>query len=198
MPRALLMVACIAASDALVPLRRDSVKLAAPLAVKLDAAAVEGEKPKTPPLGANLVLPGDDDLTYGTTIVSCALASFLMLTAALPSDWQAPPANSREARAVKVEALLRQNKKLAKKDGRVVEVAGELSATEKAAAFAVAGGALFVVAPLLVQGRNLKQIYDYSRTEDILRDSRDAGRASSAEASRSLKTSVRKWLGFDN
>ena len=86
--------------------------------------AVEGEesRPKTPPLGANLVLPGDDDLNYGTTIVSCALASFLMLTAALPSDWQAPPANTREARAVKVEALLRQNKKLAKKDGRVVEV----------------------------------------------------------------------------
>ena len=54
------------------------------------------------------------------------------------------------------------------------------------------------VAPLLVQGRNLKQIYDYSRTEEILKDSRDAGRASSAEASRSLKTSVRKWLGFDN
>ena len=198
MPRALLMVACIAASDALVPLRRDSVKLAAPLAVKLDAAAVEGEKPKTPPLGSKLVLPGDDDLNYGTTIVSCAVASFLMLTAALPSDWQAPPANSREARAVKVATLLKQNKKLAKKDGRVVEVAGELSATEKAAAFAVAGGALFVVAPLLVQGRDLKRIYDYSRTEDILKDSRDAGRASSAAASRSLKTSVQKWLGFDN
>ena len=198
MPRALLMVACIAASDALVPLRRDSVKLAAPLAVKLDAAAVEGEKPKTPPLGSNLVLPGDDDLNYGTTIVSCAVASFLMLTAALPSDWQAPPANSREARAVKVATLLKQNKKLAKKDGRVVEVAGELSATEKAAAFAVAGGALFVVAPLLVQGRDLKRIYDYSRTEEILKDSRDAGRASSAEASRSLKASVRKWLGFEN
>ena len=200
MPRALLMVACIAASDALVPLRRDSVKLAAPLAVKLDAAAVEGEesRPKTPPLGSNLVLPGDDDLNYGTTIVSCAVASFLMLTAALPSDWQAPPANSREARAVKVATLLKQNKKLAKKDGRVVEVQGELSATEKAAAFAVAGGALFVVAPLLVQGRDLKRIYDYSRTEEILKDSRDAGRASSAAASRSLKTSVQKWLGFDN
>ena len=200
MPRALLMVACIAASDALVPLRRDSVKLAAPLAVKLDAAAVEGEesRPKTPPLGSNLVLPGDDDLNYGTTIVSCAVASFLMLTAALPSDWQAPPANSREARAVKVATLLKQNKKLAKKDGRVVEVAGELSATEKAAAFAVAGGALFVVAPLLVQGRDLKRIYDYSRTEEILKDSRDAGRASSAAASRSLGTSMRKWLGFDN
>ena len=201
MPRTLLLVACLATSDALVaPLRRDTVKLAAPLAVKLDAAAVEGEesRPKTPPLGSNLVLPGDDDLNYGTTIVSCAVASFLMLTAALPSDWQAPPANSREARAVKVATLLKQNKKLAKKDGRVVEVAGELSATEKAAAFAVAGGALFVVAPLLVQGRDLKRIYDYSRTEDILKDSRDAGRASSAEASRSLKTSVRKWLGFDN
>ena len=199
MPRTLLLVACIAASDALVaPLRRDSVKLAAPLAVKREAAAVEGEKPKTPPLGSNLVLPGDDDLNYGTTIVSCAVASFLMLTAALPSDWQAPPANSREARAVKVATLLKQNKKLAKKDGRVVEVAGELSATEKAAAFAVAGGALFVVAPLLVQGRDLKRIYDYSRTEEILKDSRDAGRASSAAASRSLKTSVQKWLGFDN
>ena len=99
---------------------------------------------------------------------------------------------------MKVETLLRQNKKLAKKDGRVVEVAGELSATEKAAAFAIAGGALFVVAPVLVQGRNLKQIYDYSRTEDILRDSRDGGRKYSAEASRSLGTSVRKWLGFEN
>ena len=201
MPRTLLLVACLATSDALVaPLRRDSLKLAAPLAVKLDAAAVEGEesRPKTPPLGSNLVLPGDDDLNYGTTIVSCAVASFLMLSAALPSDWQAPPANSREARAVKVATLLKQNKKLAKKDGRVVEVAGELSATEKAAAFAVAGGALFVVAPLLVQGRDLKRIYDYSRTEDILKDSRDAGRASSAAASRSLKTSVQKWLGFDN
>ena len=77
-------------------------------------------------------------------------------------------------------------------------MAGELSATEKAAAFAVAGGALFVVAPLLVQGRDLKRIYDYSRTEEILKDSRDAGRASSAAASRSLKTSVQKWLGFDN
>ena len=201
MSRALLLIAYLATSDALVaPLRRDSVKLAAPLAVKLDAAAVEGEesRTKTPPLGSKLVLPGDDDLNYGTTIVSCAVASFLMLTAALPSDWQAPPANSREARAVKVATLLKQNKKLAKKDGRVVEVAGELSATEKAAAFAVAGGALFVVAPLLVQGWNLKQIYDYSRTEDILKDSRDAGRASSAAASRSLKESVRKWLGFDN
>mgnify|MGYP007005056206 FL=1 len=201
MPRTLLLVACLATSDALVaPLRRDSLKLAAPLAVKLDAAAVEGEesRPKTPPLGSNLVLPGDDDLNYGTTIVSCAGASFLRLTAALPSDWQVPPANSREARAVKVATLLKQNKKLAKKDGRVVEVAGELSATEKAAAFAVAGGALFVVAPLLVQGRDLKRIYDYSRTEDILKDSRDAGRASSAAASRSLKTSVQKWLGFDN
>ena len=130
--------------------------------------------------------------------MSCALASFLMLTAALPSDWQGPPANTREARAVKVEALLRQNKKLAKKDGRVVEVAGELSATEKAAAFAIAGGALFIVAPALVQGRDLKRIYDYSRTEDILRDSRDAGRASSAAASRSLGTSMRKWLGLEN
>ena len=207
MPRAVLLVACITASNAFVaPTHRclasdASSRLAAPLgATKLDAAAVEGEesRTKTPPLGANLVLPGDDDLNYGTTIVSCALASFLMLTAALPSDWQAPPANSREARAVKVQALLKQNKKLAKKDGRVVEVAGELSATEKAAAFAVAGGALFVVAPLLVQGRDLKRIYDYSRTEDILRDSRDAGRASSAAANRSLKTSMRKWLGFEN
>jgi hypothetical protein len=121
-----------------------------------------------------------------------------MLAAALPSDWQAPPANTREARAVKVEALLRQNKKLAKKDGRVVEVAGELSAFDKAEAFALPALGLFVVAPLLVQGRDLKRIYDYSRTEDILRDSRDAGRASSAAASRSLKTSARKWLGFDN
>ena len=201
MPRTLLLIAYLAASDAFVaPLRQVSGKLAAPLAVKLDAAAVEGEesRPKTPPLGANLVLPGDDDLNYGTTIVSCALASFLMLTAALPSDWQAPPANSREARAVKVAALLKQNKKLAKKDGRVVEVQGELSATEKAAAFAVAGGALFVVAPLLVQGRDLKRIYDYSRTEDILKDSRDGGRKYSAEASRSLGTSLRKWLGFEN
>ena len=191
MPRTLLLVAYLATGDAFVaPLRR----VEAPLA----ASAVEGEKPKTPPLGANLVLPGDDDLNYGTTIVSCALASFLMLTAALPSDWQAPPANSREARAVKVQALLKQNKKLAKKDGRVVEVAGELSATEKAAAFAIAGGALFIVAPALVQGRDLKRIYDYSRTEDILRDSRDAGRASSAAASRSLGTSMRKWLGLEN
>ena len=199
MPRTLLLVACIAASDALVaPLRRDSVKLAAPLAVKREAAAVEGEKPKTPPLGSNLVLPGDDDLNYGTTIVSCAVASFLMLTAALPSDWQAPPANSREARAVKVATLLKQNKKLAKKDGRVVEVAGELSAFDKAEAFILPAAALFIVAPVLVQGRNLKQIYDYSRTEDILKDSRDAGRASSAAASRSLGTSMRKWLGFDN
>lgn len=204
MPRAVLLVACIAASNAFVaPTHRCLANdaLAAPLgATKLDAAAVEGEesRPKTPPLGANLVLPGDDDLNYGTTIVSCAVASFLMLTAALPSDWQAPPANSREARALKVETLLRQNKKLAKKDGRVVEVAGELSATEKAAAFAVAGGALFVVAPLLVQGRDLKRIYDYARTEDILKDSRDGGRKYSAEASRSLKTSARKWLGFEN
>ena len=191
MQRALLLVAYLAASDAFVaPLRRVETPLA--------ASALEGEKPKTPPLGANLVLPGDDDLNYGTTIVSCALASFLMLTAALPSDWQAPPANTREARAVKVEALLKQNKKLAKKDGRVVEVAGELSATEKAAAFAIAGGALFIVAPALVQGRDLKRIYDYSRTEDILRDSRDAGRASSAAASRSLGTSMRKWLGLEN
>lgn len=191
MPRTLLLVAYLATGDAFVaPLRRVETPLA--------ASAVEGEKPKTPPLGANLVLPGDDDLNYGTTIVSCALASFLMLTAALPSDWQAPPANTREARAVKVEALLRQNKKLAKKDGRVVEVAGELSATEKAAAFAIAGGALFIVAPALVQGRDLKRIYDYSRTEDILRDSRDAGRASSAAASRSLGTSMRKWLGLEN
>jgi len=191
MPRTLLLVAYLATGDAFVaPLRRVETPLA--------ASAVEGEKPKTPPLGANLVLPGDDDLNYGTTIVSCALASFLMLTAALPSDWQAPPANTREARAVKVEALLKQNKKLAKKDGRVVEVAGELSATEKAAAFAIAGGALFIVAPALVQGRDLKRIYDYSRTEDILRDSRDAGRASSAAASRSLGTSMRKWLGLEN
>ena len=191
MPRAVLLVAYLATGDAFVaPLRRVETPLA--------ASAVEGEKPKTPPLGANLVLPGDDDLNYGTTIVSCALASFLMLTAALPSDWQAPPANTREARAVKVEALLKQNKKLAKKDGRVVEVAGELSATEKAAAFAIAGGALFIVAPALVQGRDLKRIYDYSRTEDILRDSRDAGRASSAAASRSLGTSMRKWLGLEN
>ena len=74
MPRTLLLAACLATSDALVPLRRDSVKLAAPLAVKREAAAVEGEKPKTPPLGAKLVLPGDDDLNYGTTIVSCAVA----------------------------------------------------------------------------------------------------------------------------
>ena len=156
MPRTLLLVACLATGDAFVaPLRRVETPLA--------ASAVEGEKPKTPPLGANLVLPGDDDLNYGTTIVSCALASFLMLTAALPSDWQAPPANSREARAVKVEALLKQNKKLAKKDGRVVEVAGELSATEKAAAFAVAGGALFVVAPLLVQGLSLIHISEPTR-----------------------------------
>ena len=202
MPRALLLVVYLATSDALLaPLRRDSVKLAEPLgATKLDAAAVEGEesRPKTPPLGAKLVLPGDEDLNYGTTIVSCALASFLMLTAALPSDWQAPPANSREARAVKVEALLKQNKKLAKKDGRVVEVQGELSAFDKAEAFALPALGLFVVAPLLVQGRNLKQIYDYSRTEEILRDSRDGGRKYSAEASRSLKTSARKWLGFDN
>jgi hypothetical protein len=206
MPRAVLLVACIAASNAFVApthrcLANDARRLAAPLgATKLDAAAVEGEesRPKTPPLGANLVLPGDDDLNYGTTIVSCAVASFLMLTAALPSDWQAPPANSREARAVKVATLLKQNKKLAKKDGRVVEVQGELSATEKAAAFAVAGGALFIVAPLLVQGRDLKRIYDYSRTEEILRDSRDGGRKYSAEASRSLGTSVRKWLGFEN
>ena len=200
MPRTLLLIAYLATSDAFVaPLRRVETPLAV-AAVKLDAAAVEGEesRPKTPPLGANLVLPGDDDLNYGTTIVSCALASFLMLTAALPSDWQAPPANTREARAVKVEALLKQNKKLAKKDGRVVEVAGELSATEKAAAFAIAGGALFIVAPALVQGRDLKRIYDYSRTEDILRDSRDAGRASSAAASRSLGTSMRKWLGLEN
>ena len=57
---------------------------------------------------------------------------------------------------------------------------------------------MFIVAPVLVQGRNLKQIYDYSRTEDILKDSRDAGRASSAAASRSLGTSMRKWLGFEN
>jgi len=201
MPRTLLLVAYLATGDALVAsLRRDSVKLAAPLAVKLDAAAVEGEesRPKTPPLGSNLVLPGDDDLNYGTTIVSCAVASFLMLTAALPSDWQAPPANSREARAVKVATLLKQNKKLAKKDGRVVEVAGELSAFDKAEAFILPAAALFIVAPVLVQGRNLKQIYDYSRTEDILKDSRDAGRASSAAASRSLGTSMRKWLGFDN
>ena len=202
MPRALLLVAYLATSDALVaPLRRDSVKLAEPLgATKLDAAAVEGEesRPKTPPLGAKLVLPGDEDLNYGTTIVSCALASFLMLTAALPSDWQAPPANSREARAVKVATLLKQNKKLAKKDGRVVEVAGELSAFDKAEAFALPALGLFVVAPLLVQGRNLKQIYDYSRTEEILRDSRDGGRKYSAEASRSLGTSLRKWLGFEN
>jgi hypothetical protein len=200
MPRTLLLLAYLAASDAFVaPLRRVETPLAV-AAVKLDAAAVEGEesRPKTAPLGANLVLPGDEDLNYGTTIVSCALASFLMLAAALPSDWQAPPANTREARAVKVEALLRQNKKLAKKDGRVVEVAGELSAFDKAEAFALPALGLFVVAPLLVQGRDLKRIYDYSRTEDILRDSRDAGRASSAAASRSLKTSARKWLGFDN
>ena len=191
MPRTLLLVAYLATGDAFVaPLRRVETPLA--------ASAVEGEKPKTPPLGANLVLPGDDDLNYGTTIVSCALASFLMLTAALPSDWQAPPATSREARAVKVQALLKQNKKLAKKDGRVVEVAGELSAFDKAEAFALPALGLFVVAPLLVQGRNLKQIYDYSRTEDILRDSRDGGRKYSAEASRSLGTSVRKWLGFEN
>ena len=194
MQRALLFVAYLATSDAFVaPTRR--------IALPLGAAAVDSDepsRPKTPPLGANLVLPGDDDLNYGTTIVSCALASFLMLTAALPSDWQAPPANSREARAVKVEALLRQNKKLAKKDGRVVEVAGELSAFDKAEAFALPALGLFVVAPLLVQGRDLKRIYDYSRTEDILKDSRDAGRASSAAASRSLKTSARKWLGFDN
>ena len=58
MPRTLLLAACLATSDALVPLRRDSVKLAAPLAVKLDAAAVEGEesRPKTPPLGAKAEL----------------------------------------------------------------------------------------------------------------------------------------------
>ena len=191
MPRTLLLVAYLAASDAFVaPLQRVETPLA--------ASAVEGEKPKTPPLGSKLVLPGDDDLNYGTTIVSCALASFLMLTAALPSDWQAPPANSREARAVKVAALLKQNKKLAKKDGRVVEVAGELSAFDKAEAFALPALGLFVVAPLLVQGRDLKRIYDYSRTEDILKDSRDAGRASSAAASRSVKTSMMKWLGFEN
>ena len=191
MPRTLLLVAYLATGDAFVaPLRRVETPLA--------ASAVEGEKPKTPPLGANLVLPGDDDLNYGTTIVSCALASFLMLTAALPSDWQAPPANTREARAVKVEALLKQNKKLAKKDGHVVEVAGELSAFDKAEAVALPAFGLFVVAPLLVQGRDLKRIYDYSRTEEILRDSRDGGRKYSAEASRSLGTSVRKWLGFEN
>ena len=129
--------------------------------------------------------------------MSCALASFLMLTAALPSDWQAPPANTREARAVKVEALLRQNKKLAKKDGRVVEVAGELSAFDKAEAFALPALGLFIVAPVLVQGRDLKRIYDYSRTEEILARRRaTAGAGYSAEASRSLGTSVRKWLGF--
>ena len=191
MPRTLLLVAYLATSDAFVaPLRRVETPLA--------ASAVEGEKPKTPPLGSKLVLPGDDDLNYGTTIVSCALASFLMLTAALPSDWQAPPANSREARAVKVAALLKQNKKLAKKDGRVVEVAGELSAFDKAEAFALPALGLFVVAPALVQGRDLKRIYDYARTEDILKDSRDGGRKYSAEASRSLGTSMRKWLGFEN
>ena len=92
MPRTLLLVAYLATGDAFVaPLRRVETPLA--------ASAVEGEKPKTPPLGANLVLPGDDDLNYGTTIVSCALASFLMLTAALPSDWQAPPASSPAAPA---------------------------------------------------------------------------------------------------
>ena len=198
MMRAVILIAYLATSDALVaPLPKVDTPLAV-AAVKREAAAVEGEKPKTPPLGSNLVLPGDDDLNYGTTIVSCAVASFLMLTAALPSDWQAPPANSREARAVKVATLLKQNKKLAKKDGRVVEVAGELSAFDKAEAFALPALGLFVVAPLLVQGRDLKRIYDYSRTEDILRDSRDAGRASSAAASRSVKTSMMKWLGFEN
>ena len=201
MPRALLLVAYLATSDAFVaPLHRVETPLAV-AAVKLDAAAVEGEESrptKTPPLGANLVLPGDDDLNYGTTIVSCAVASFLMLTAALPSDWQAPPANSREARAVKVATLLKQNKKLAKKDGRVVEVAGELSAFDKAEAFILPAAALFIVAPVLVQGRDLKRIYDYSRTEEILKDSRDGGRKYSAEASRSLGTSLRKWLGFEN
>ena len=91
MPRTLLLVACIAASDAFVaPLHKVDTPLAV-AAVKREAAAVEGEKPKTPPLGSKLVLPGDDDLNYGTTIVSCAVASFLMLTAALPSDWQARP-----------------------------------------------------------------------------------------------------------
>ena len=92
MPRKLLLIAYLATGDAFVaPLRRVETPLAV-AAVKLDAAAVEGEesRPKTPPLGANIVLPGDEDLNYGTTIVSCALASFLMLTAALPSDWQAP------------------------------------------------------------------------------------------------------------
>ena len=138
--------------------------------------------PATPIMVASL-RPYDEDALYETS------RGFL-----LPDEWDPAPL----LRGATTWKKHKRKPPSLDADGRVVEVAGELSATEKAAAFAVAGGALFVVAPLLVQGRDLKRIYDYSRTEEILKDSRDAGRASSAAASRSLKTSVQKWLGFDN
>ena len=82
--------------------------------------------------------------------------------------------------------------------GRDRVFVGTVAFGKPAEAFILPAAALFIVAPVLVQGRNLKQIYDYSRTEDTLKAPRDAGRASSAAASRSLGTSMRKWLGFDN
>ena len=133
------------------------------------------------------MLPGDDDLNYGTTIVSCALASFLMLTAALPSDWQAPPANTREARAVKVAALLKQNKKLAKKDGRVVEFRASCPRQTRPRPSRFPRWALFVVAP--AAGAGAKPETDLRLLEDRGHppDSRDGWAQISAEASRSLK-----------
>ena len=198
MPRALLLIACLARSSAFVSPTRQLAAVHAATVVEGDQAAeVEPSLPKTPPPTPKLVLPGDrgSELNYGFTVVAAGVTSLLLLTAALPADWQQPPSNSRDSRAAKVETMLREGKKLEKVKGRVVAVA-ELSATEKAEAVAL-GAAPFVIAPVLLLAPYAKRIYDVARTEEILKDSRDGGRKYAAPASRSIGQGMRKLLGKD-
>ena len=89
------------------------------------------------------------------------------------------PLGSREARPSSRGAP-RQNKKLAKKDGRVVEVAGELSAFDKAEAAGCRVGAVRRRAAAGA-GRDLKRIYGLG-TEDILKDRATPGASSAGRA----------------
>ena len=115
MPRALLLIACLARSSAFVSPTRQLAAVHAATVVEGDQAAeVEPSLPKTPPPTPKLVLPGDrgSELNYGFTVVAAGVTSLLLLTAALPADWQQPPSNSRDSRAAKVETMLREGKKL--------------------------------------------------------------------------------------
>ena len=130
-------------------------------------------------------LPGDrgSPLNYGVTIVASGLASWLLLGAALPTNY-VPGAAPRAARAAKVQQLLKEGKTLERRGASTVE-ASSLSALEKEEAVAL-GAAPFLVAPFLLGAPIFLKAYDVARTGDILADSADAGRKYSKKASESL------------